>query len=194
MSAQGLDLNFGTGTIGCTMQNAFAPSPVPAGPTVTIPYDDLAEAATRLLTQADLSDIAEESGQACAFLEACAYPGLTLLFEALDTTPPEARRPDLVPDTLGLDLENVSCVFLGPRIARLVEERGRLFLRNVRHGLYLVPFSINANIGIGCPVDPAFALGGERTRNPYEEKLAAARQNGIAVAESLWTRLHVESA
>lgn len=192
MSGRGLDLNFRTGTIGCTMQNA--PSPLPAGPTIIIPYDDLADAATRLLTEADLPDIAQECGQACAFLEACAYPGLALLFEALDTTPPEARHPDLVPDALGLDLGNVSCVFLAPRIAHLVEQQGRLFLRNVRHGLYLVPFSINANIGIGCPVDPAFALGGERTRNPYEEKLALALQNGIAVAETLWTRLQVEAA
>jgi hypothetical protein len=63
-----------------------------------------------------------------------------------------------------------------------------LYLRNVRHGLYLLPFSVRANIGIGCPVDPSFALGGERTKNPYEEKLLAARQTGIFVDEDLWTR------
>ncbi len=167
------------------MQSA-APSPISNHPTVSIPYDALADAAGRVLAAAGLPDIAWDCGEACAFLEACSYPGLSLLLEALDTTPPEARHPQLAPDSLGLDLKNVSCVFLAPRIARLVAEHGRLFLRNVRHGLYLVPFSIKANIGIGCPVDPAFALGGERTKNPYEEKLALGRQAGIAVAEPLW--------
>jgi hypothetical protein len=71
----------------------------------------------------------------------------------------------------------------------MVRQGGRLFLRNVRHGLYLLPFSVRANIGIGCPVDPAFAMGGERTKNPYEEKLALARQEGIAVPEPLRQRL-----
>ncbi|WP_119389083.1 hypothetical protein [Taklimakanibacter lacteus] len=173
------------------MQNAFASSPPATGPTVTVSYDDLAAAADRLLTADGLSSLAEACGKACAFLEACSYPGLALLFEALDTTPPDARHPDLVPDSLGLDLGNASCVFLAPRIMRLVEQQGRLFLRNVRHGLYLVPFSVTANIGIGCPVDPAFALGGERTRNPFEEKLALARRDGVAVAESLWRRARV---
>jgi hypothetical protein len=70
----------------------------------------------------------------------------------------------------------------------MVRDHGRLFLRNVRHGLYLVPYSVKANIGIGCPVDPAFALGGERTKNPYEEKLAAAHRAGIAVADPFWLR------
>jgi hypothetical protein len=48
---------------------------------------------------------------------------------------------------------------------------------------------VRANIGIGCPVDPAFALGGERTKNPYEERLALAGDDGIAVPEGLWQRL-----
>lgn len=154
-----------------------------------IGFDDLAAAATRLLQDQGEAEIATDIGQACAWLEACSYPGLPLLFEALDTTPPEARHAILEPDALGLDLQNISCVFLAPRIAQLVAERGRLFLRNVRHGLYLVPFSVRANIGIGCPVDPSFALGGERTKNPYEEKLALARQTGIAIAEPLWRRV-----
>lgn len=171
------------------MQNAFSPSPPPAAPTATVSHEELAAAAARLLAAAGLPGQAEDCGEACAFLEACSYPGLALLFEALDTTPPEARHPDLAPDSLGLDLGNVSCVFLAPRITRMVEQRGRLFLRNVRHGLYLVPFSVKANIGIGCPVDPAFALGGERTKNPYEEKLGLAGQNGIAVDEALWHRM-----
>lgn len=153
-----------------------------------IGFDDLAAAATRQLQEHGEAEIAADIGRACAWLEACSYPGLTLLFEALDTTPPEARHPELESDALGLDLQNVSCVFLAPRIAQLVGERGRLFLRNVRHGLYLVPFSVRANIGIGCPVDPSFALGGERSKNPYEEKLALAQAAGIAVAEPLWAR------
>lgn len=153
-----------------------------------IGFDDLAAAATRLLQDHGEAEIATDIGQACAWLEACSYPGLALLFEALDTMPPEARHPTLEPDVLGLDLKNISCVFLAPGIDRLVAERGRLFLRNVRHGLYLVPFSVKANIGIGCPVDPSFALGGERTKNPYEEKLALAQAGGISVAEPLWAR------
>jgi len=182
-----LDPTRKTSTIGCTMQNMNT-AQAPASDALTIGYGDLASAAMRLLAKADLPEIAEACGEACAFLEACSYPGLSLLFEALDTTPPAARHPDLRPDSLGLDLGDISCVFLAPRVARMVEERGRLFLRNVRHGLYLVPFSVKANIGIGCPVDPAFALGGERTKNPFEEKLGAARQGGIAVTESLWRR------
>lgn len=154
-----------------------------------IGFDDLAAAAARLLRDGGSPDIAEESGWACAWLAACAYPGVELLLEALDTTPPELRHPVLEADVLGLDLKNISCVFLGPAVARMVERQGRLFLRNVRHGLYLLPFSVRADIGIGCPVDPAFALGGERTKNPYEEKLALARQAGITVAEPLRRRL-----
>lgn len=154
-----------------------------------IGFDDLAAAATKLLQDHSEAEIAQDMGWASAWLEACSYPGLTLLLEALDTTPVEARHPSLEPDVLGLDLQNISCVFLAPAINRMVAERGRLFLRNVRHGLYLVPFSVRANIGIGCPVDPSFALGGERTKNPYEEKLALARQTGIAVPEAAWARV-----
>jgi hypothetical protein len=156
---------------------------------VSISFEDVTAAASRLLRNAGSADIAEESGWACAWLQACGYPGIELLFEALEATPAEARNPVLAPDGLGLDLRNVSCVFLAPRLDRMVRDHGRLFLRNVRHGLYLVPFSVRANIGIGCPVDPAFALGGERTKNPYEEKLELARQAGIPVAEPLWNRL-----
>ncbi|MGE0238116.1 MAG: hypothetical protein AB7F09_10645 [Parvibaculaceae bacterium] len=154
-----------------------------------IPFMDLSAAAGRRLRGAGSPEIAEESGWACAWLEACAYPGIDLLLEALDTTPPDARVPTLEPDVLGLDLRNISCVFLAPGIARMVERQGRLFLRNVRHGLYLLPFSVRADIGIGCPVDPSFALGGERTKNPYEEKLQLARQAGIDVPRALWNRL-----
>ena len=91
-----------------------------------------------------------------------------------------------LPDAMGLDLQNVSCVFLGPAIAAHVAKHGRVFLRNVRHGLYLVPLAVEANIGIGCPVDPAFALGGERHKNPYSEKLELAARDGVAVDDDLW--------
>ena len=171
------------------MHNASEPPTSVDVQKVTVAYDRLRVAATQLLATEDLPEIAKDCGEACAWLEACGYPGLKLLFEALDTTPVAERHPDLFPDSLGLDLRNISCVFLAPRLRTMIEERGRLFLRNVRHGLYLVPFSVWANIGIGCPVDPAFALGGERSKNPYEEKLAAARQAGIAVADALWQRV-----
>jgi hypothetical protein len=87
----------------------------------------------------------------------------------------------LMRDVLGLDLRNVSCVYLAPAIANDVAKNGRAFLRNVRHGLYLVPFSVRDGMAIGCPVDPAFALGGVREKNPYTEKLAAACTNGLDV-------------
>jgi hypothetical protein len=156
---------------------------------VQVEFDDLSAAAARLLRNQGSPYIAEDCGWACAWLQACSYPGLDLLVEAIDTTPVAARNPELTPDSLGLDLGNVSCVFLAPQLAAMAAQRGRLFLRNVRHGLYLLPFSVRANIGIGCPVDPSFALGGERTKNPYEEKLVAARQTGIPVPEPLWNQV-----
>jgi hypothetical protein len=156
---------------------------------VQVEFDDLSAAAARLLRDQGSPDIAEDCGWACAWLQACAYPGLELLVEAIDTTPVTLRNPALMPDSLGLDLGNVSCVFLAPRLAVIAAQHGRLFLRNVRHGLYLLPFSDRANIGIGCPVDPSFALGGERTKNPYEEKLVAARETGISVPEPLWNQV-----
>jgi hypothetical protein len=122
----------------------------------------------------------------CAWLEACGYPGIRLLLEARAD---KQRALTLVPDSMGLDLQNVSCVFLGPEIAAHVAKHGRVFLRNVRHGLYLVPLAVEANIGIGCPVDPAFALGGERSKNPYSEKLELAARDGVAVDDELWRAL-----
>jgi hypothetical protein len=119
----------------------------------------------------------------CAWLEACGYPGIKLLLEARAD---ERHSLALVPDAVGLDLQNVSCVFLGPAISKYAETNGRVFLRNVRHGLYLLPFSVEANIGIGCPVDPAFALGGERHKNPYAEKLEIAAREGVIVDDDLW--------
>jgi hypothetical protein len=126
------------------------------------------------------------AAKSCAWLEACGYPGLKLLLEAHAD---ERQSLALVPDAMGLDLQNVSCVFLGPAIADHVAKHGRVFLRNVRHGLYLLPLSVEANIGIGCPVDPAFALGGERHKNPYVEKLEIAARDGVTVDENLWRAL-----
>ena len=125
---------------------------------------------------------AAETGWACAWLEACGYPGLKLLAEALDDP---VKQLDLVRDAIGFDLANISCVFLAPGIMRDVTSNGRVFLRNVRHGLYMLPFTVRANAGIGCPVDPAFAVGGERHKNPYAEKLAQAEANGIDIDETL---------
>jgi hypothetical protein len=124
----------------------------------------------------------------CAWLEACGFPGIKLLLEARAD---ERRSLTFAADAMGLDLQNVSCVFLGPAIADHVATYGRVFLRNVRHGLYLVPLAVEAKIGIGCPVDPAFALGGERSKNPYTEKLEIAARDGVTVDDDVWHALEL---
>ena len=145
---------------------------------LTVPaVQDLAVARLESLGVAEAPDI----GWACAWLEACGYPGIKLLAEALADP---LRSRDLARDAMGFDLDNVSCVFLGPAILRDVEANGRVFLRNVRHGLYMLPFTVRSNLGIGCPVDPAFAVGGERHKNPYADKLALAEVDGIEVDET----------
>ncbi len=125
----------------------------------------------------------------CAWLEACGYPGIKLLLEALGDV---RQNAVLQPDAMGLDLQNVSCVFLGGTIDAHVKAHGRVFLRNVRHGLYLLPLSVAANIGIGCPIDPGFALGGERSKNPYREKLDMAARDGVTVDDDLWHALEAK--
>ena len=142
----------------------------------------------QLATRLTARGIAEpvEIAWACAWLEACGYPGLKLLVEALGD---QRCDLELSRDALGLDLKNASCAFLAPQVMREVSRGGRAFLRNVRHGLYLLPFTVRANTGIGCPVDPGFAVGGERTKNPYAEKLALAQSGGIAVDDGLWDLL-----
>ncbi len=142
-----------------------------------VSLDQIAKLAGRVMPGHDVT------ARNCAWLEACGYPGIKLLLEARAD---ERQALELVPDAMGLDLQGVSCVFLGPAIAGHVASNGRVFLRNVRHGLYLLPFAVEANIGIGCPVDPAFALGGERSKNPYAEKLEAASRDGVSVDEELW--------
>lgn len=141
---------------------------------------DLEAHVTGALARRGFGDAAE-AGWAAAWLEACGYPGLQMLGEALGDA---VRERDLTRDALGIDLDNVSCAFLAPAIMREVEAGGRVFLRNVRHGLFLLPFTVRANLGIGCPVDPAFAVGGERTKNPYTEKLEAADAHGLTIADA----------
>ena len=127
-------------------------------------------------------DLAEKA----IWLQACGYPGLGLLNEALQD---EQRDTTLVRDALGLDLKNVSCVFLSAKLSDYVAKNGRVFLRNVRHGLFLLPDSVENHYGIGCPIDPSFALGGARTKDPYAEKLDIAARDGIEVDEAVWQSL-----
>lgn len=132
---------------------------------------------------ADAADVA----WATVWLEACGYTGFKFLAEALTD---ERRTLALARDALGLDLQNVSCAFLAPAIIRDVKANGRAFLRNVRHGLYALPFTVRDNIGIGCPIDPSFAVGGERHKNPYGEKLALAEAEGLEIDDALWAQIH----
>lgn len=143
------------------------------------------EAAARQALAARLVD-AEFAARSCAFLEQVGYPGLLQLCEALDEPEQVAQ---LKKDAMGVDLYNVSCVFVGAAVTALVRQHGRLFLRNVRHGLYLLPASVWNDYGIGCPVDPSFALGGERSKNPYTEKIAMAARDGVEIDAALWARL-----
>ena len=130
----------------------------------------------------DAADIA----WATVWLEACGYSGVKLLGEALKD---ERRTLDLPRDALGIDMQEVSCAFLAPAIMREVHANGRAFLRNVRHGLYLLPFTVRENIGLGCPVDPSFAVGGERHKNPYGEKLALATADGLEIDDEAWAQI-----
>jgi hypothetical protein len=147
---------------------------------------DIENYAMQALVARGHGQIAKRAAMDCAWLLACNYNGLNILLEAFGDTQTSCN---LEPDALGLDLQNVSCIFIADDIGRIRAERGRIFLRNVRHGLYLVPGSVNGNYGIGCPIDPGFALGGERGKNPYVEKLEAAKLNGIEVDDLLWQSL-----
>ena len=60
----------------------------------------------------------------------------------------------------------------------------------MRHGLFLLPFTVRENLGIGCPVDPSFAVGGERTKNPYAEKLAVAMETGLTIDDATWQAIN----
>jgi hypothetical protein len=153
-----------------------------------VSLQDVEKRALSLLTKHGHAQIAARAAADCAWLQAVGYPGLKLLQEATSDSVPFAT---LEKDLMGLDLHDVSCVFLADQIASLYAEHGRIFLRNVRHGLYLVPMSVRGNFGIGCPVDPAFALGGERTKNPYTEKIEVASRDGVTVDDELWQLFQV---
>lgn len=150
-----------------------------------VTMQDCHETLSRRLAASGLSD-PEATAWAASWLEACGYGGVGLLAEAMADG---EKDVELVRDAIGLDLHLVSCAFLAPRIVEDVRQHGRVFLRNVRHGLFLLPFSVAEGIGIGCPVDPAFALGGERLKNPYAEKLALAEANGLDIDDTLWNSI-----
>ena len=124
--------------------------------------------------------------EAAIWLEACGYAGLQELSQALADAPQEFK---LARTVLGLDLRNISCALIGDQVVYDVLKNGRVYLRNVRHGLFLLAGSVQHNFGIGCPIDPAFALGGQRGKNPYREKLEAAAQDGLQLDDSLWQKL-----
>lgn len=147
---------------------------------------EIEERAASALNKAGHGAISARAAADCAWLEAVGYPGLKILAEALGDAHQQA---ELEKDLMGLDLKGISCVFLGDAVQKILAEHGRLFLRNVRHGLYLLPQSVHENYGIGCPVDPGFALGGERTKNPYAEKYAGAAATGVEVDDALWQSL-----
>jgi hypothetical protein len=127
----------------------------------------------------DRTDIAAN----CAWLHGAGYSGLKYLAEALHD---DIQSTELMKDALGLDLKNVSCAFIFPAVENLRAQHGRLFLRNVRHGLFLLHGSVRDHYGIGCPVDPSFPLGGERSKNPYAEKLDLAQVEGVDVEDADW--------
>ncbi len=126
-------------------------------------HTDIASAEAHVAARLGALPDAAEIAWATVWLEACGYSGLKLLAEALSD---ERQSLALERDLLGIDLQNVSCAFLAPAILREVKANGRAFLRNVRHGLFLLPFSVKANVGIGCPIDPSFALGASGTKIP----------------------------
>ena len=151
-------------------------------------HTDLKAAENRLairLRNIGLAD-AREIAWATVWLEACGYTGFKFLAEALAEG---ARGLQLTRDALGLDLQNVSCAFLAPAIMTEVKANGRAFLRNVRHGLFMLPFAVRENMGLGCPVDPSFAVGGERHKNPYAEKLATAEAQGLEIGDVQWAAI-----
>ena len=92
-----------------------------------------------------------------------------------------------------VDLDNVSCVFSAPALVDMARAEGRVVLNRVRHGLYALPFAVRAGLAIGCPVDPSFAIGGERTGDLYNEKIAAAIEDGIEVDDDVWKEAYARS-
>jgi hypothetical protein len=132
------------------------------------------------------ASIADDVAARSAWLHGAGYNGVSLIVEALQDI---VTTTEIEKDLMGLDLKNVSCVFIARDVEAQYAAHGRLFLRNVRHGLYLLPGSVAGHYGIGCPVDPSFALGGERLKNPYSEKIELATSNGVDIEESVWQAL-----
>ena len=147
-----------------------------------IAYDDAVQKLTDRLVQKNYSNAAFMS-ETAIWLEACGYAGLQELSQALSDAPQEFK---LARTVLGLDLQNISCALIGDQIVSDVLKNGRVYLRNVRHGLFLLAGSVQYNFGIGCPIDPAFALGGQRGKNPYREKLELAKRDGLELDDHHW--------
>lgn len=147
---------------------------------MTISMDDATARIAATLEAAGIPEAAEIAW-AAVWLEACGYGGIALLAEALAD---ERQSLTLARGLVGIDLEQVSCAFLAPAIIADVKANGRVFLHNVRHGLFILPFTVREKLGIGCPVDPGFAVGGDRARDPYAEKLAEVRANGLAIDDA----------
>lgn len=124
--------------------------------------------------------------ETAVWLEACGYPGLKELEQALADPVQEFK---LARTVLGLDLRNISCALIGEQVLADVLKNGRVYLRNVRHGLFLLAGSVQHNFGIGCPIDPAFALGGQRGKNPYREKLEIAKRDGLQLDDHIWQKM-----
>jgi hypothetical protein len=158
-------------------------------------FDEVRRGASRaLLAGGAAPGVDEESGWACAWLQAAGYDGVKMLVEALETTPREERRPSLAFQYGIVDLHNGSAVFAAPQVVDLAAAEGRVFFANVRHGLYALPFTVRRGIGIGCPVDPSFAIGGERKNDPYTEKIRAALDAGLDIPEDDWRALSALAA
>ncbi len=150
-----------------------------------ISYNDAVEKLSDRLVQKNHSNAAFMA-ETAIWLEACGYAGLQELSQALADAPQEFK---LVRTVLGLDLHNISCALIGDQVVADVLKNGRVYLRNVRHGLFLLAGSVQHNFGIGCPIDPAFALGGQRGKNPYREKLEVAQRDGLQVDDGIWQTL-----
>ena len=77
-----------------------------------VSFDEVRRVAFRALDGGGAAPgIDDDCGWGCAWLEACGYPGLAMLVEAMEETPRERRRPSLEEDAIGLDLKNVSAIF-----------------------------------------------------------------------------------
>jgi hypothetical protein len=160
-----------------------------------VAFDEVRRAAARaLMVGGAAPGVDEDSAWACAWLQAAGYDGVKMLLEALDTTAPEQRRPSLKFEYGIIDLQNGSAVFAAPQVVDVAVSEGRVFFANVRHGLYALPFTVRQGIAIGCPVDPSFAIGGERRTDPYTEKVQAAMEAGLDVADADWIALGARAA